>query len=224
MRKPVAGNPPITSRHGQPTNMGYYGKHLGVDYSVAVGTSVYAPSSGKIIKSAFSSNAGNYYEIDDGKYYHRIMHMSTRPLAVGARITQGQIIGKSGNTGKTTGPHVHWDVRKRGTAWDASYSNYYDPLKLLTPSIPPPSPYKMPAVGSKVQILKGVTRTTFKATTTQIAGHIKATNDSFIYTVRGYDSKYANRILINSVSGGGNGVALALYYTNGSRVDGWKQV
>jgi hypothetical protein len=83
---------------------------------------------------------------------------------------------------------------------------------------------KMPPVGSKIQITKGTVRTTYKAKTTKVAGHIKAVDNTYIYVVRGYDPVYGNRILINSASAGGNGVALALYYTNGTIIAGWKRV
>lgn len=82
---------------------------------------------------------------------------------------------------------------------------------------------KMPAVGSKIVLSKGQTRTTFKAGTTRVAGYIRTTGD-WVYTVRGYDPVYANRIIINTASGGGNGVALALYYTNGVKIDGWRSL
>lgn len=94
---------------------------------------------------------------------------------------------------------------------------------VLRPKVAKPS-NQMPPVGSSIQILKGVTRTTFRAGTTKVAGHIYATDNTYIYTVRGYDPVYGGRVLINSASAGGNGVALALYYTNGVRVDGWKQI
>jgi hypothetical protein len=81
---------------------------------------------------------------------------------------------------------------------------------------------KMPRVGSIIHLNKGQTRTTFRAKTTKVAGHIRVTDNSFNYQVRGYDPVYGGRILINSKSGGGNGVALALYYTNGKKIDGWK--
>lgn len=83
---------------------------------------------------------------------------------------------------------------------------------------------KMPKVGSRIQLIPRDTRTTFKAGTTTVRGHIKVTDNSFVYFVRGYDSKYPGRIIINTASGGGNGVALALYYTNGQRIAGWKQL
>jgi hypothetical protein len=86
---------------------------------------------------------------------------------------------------------------------------------------PVPATPKMPKVGSLVTLLAPVDRTTFKNGTVTVAGHLRfKTNQS--YVVRGYDKKYKGRILINSASGGGNGVALALYYTNGQRIPGWK--
>jgi hypothetical protein len=78
----------------------------------------------------------------------------------------------------------------------------------------------MPAVGSIINITKGVARTTYKPGTTTIAKIITATDTTFNYIVRGYDPVYPNRILINSA---GQQVALALYYTNGNKIDGWTQ-
>lgn len=89
---------------------------------------------------------------------------------------------------------------------------------------PTPSPGKMPPVGSKIQLIPTQVRTTYRAGTTTVAGTIRVTDNSFVYIVRGYDPKYQYRILINSASAGGNGVALALYYTNGTNIGGWKQI
>ena len=79
----------------------------------------------------------------------------------------------------------------------------------------------MPRIGSKIQIVPVITRTTYKKGTNTVAGHIHATDNTYIYIVRGYDR---NRVIINTKSGGGDGVALALSYTNGKRIEGWKQV
>lgn len=83
---------------------------------------------------------------------------------------------------------------------------------------------KMPPVGSKIQLLPKDKRTTFRAGTTTVAGTINVTDNTFIYTVHGYDPKFPNRVIINSKSAGGNGVALALYLTNGTKINGWKQL
>ena len=89
---------------------------------------------------------------------------------------------------------------------------------------PAPAPSKMPPVGARVQLMPVSLRNTFRAGTTTVAGTIHVTDNSFIYTVRGYDAKYPNRILINSASAGGDGVALALYFTNGSLIPAWRVV
>lgn len=82
----------------------------------------------------------------------------------------------------------------------------------------------MPAIGSSIRLQAGINRTTFRAGTTKVAGVIRPTDNSFVYLVRGYDPVYGGRILINSASAGGNGTALALYYTNGNKVEGWSVV
>jgi hypothetical protein len=83
--------------------------------------------------------------------------------------------------------------------------------------IPDPVVSKMPPVGSSVKIT--VPRTAFVAGTTTVKGQLPPD----VRIVRGYDPKYPNRILVNSASVG-NGVAVALYYTNGVRIDGWAQL
>jgi len=105
-----------------------------------------------------------------------------------------------------------------GWAEDINGVRVAEPLPELAPT---PG---MPAVGSRIQLVPPVTRTTFRAGTTTVAGHITATNDQFVYIVRGYDPAYPGRIIINSASGGGDGVALALYYTDGKTVENWKAV
>ena len=89
---------------------------------------------------------------------------------------------------------------------------------------PAPAPSKMPPVGSKIQLIPVVTRTTYRAGTTTVAGTIRVTGNDFIYLVRGYDPKFQNRVLINSKSAGGNGVSLALFYTSGANIGNWKVI
>ena len=88
----------------------------------------------------------------------------------------------------------------------------------------PPAPSKMPPIGSRIHLSYYQARTTFKAGTQTVAGRLQVTDGTFNYTVRAYDPKYPNRILINSKSAGGDGVALALYYTSGTKIDGWSLI
>jgi murein DD-endopeptidase MepM/ murein hydrolase activator NlpD len=224
MRLPLNGSPRITNTHGNP-GWGRFNKHLGYDYGVGIGTHVYAPESGKIVSASSGGSGGRILELvsSDGKRHHRFLHLSNNAIVrVGQTVSRGQWIARSGNTGYTTGAHLHHDVRKAGTTWSASFANYYDWHKLVEAYNTPK--FNMPPVNSRIQLLPRDTRTTFKAGTTTPAGRINITNNSFIYIVRGYDSRYPNRILINSASAGGNGVALALYYTNGTVIKGWKRI
>lgn len=100
--------------------------------------------------------------------------------------------------------------------WGESVNNVRVIEKVKGPAMPP--------VGSWIQLIPRDTRTTFRAGTTATAGRINVTDNTFRYLVRGYDSKFPGRILINSASAGGNGVALALYYTNGVAIPGWRRV
>jgi len=221
MRRPLNSFIRISSTHGQITNLGHFGRHLGVDYSVAVNNTVYAPVSGRITKALKSSALGNYYEIveNGNNRIHRLAHLNKLNFGVGTSVSEGQAIGLSGNTGITTGPHVHWDVRAANTLWNSSFANYYNPEALVAQTVA-----KMPPIWTAIRIKKGQVRTTYYPGSTAKAGTIRATDDTFVYTVRGYDPKYPYRIIINSKSGGGDNIALALYYTNGNLIEGWERV
>lgn len=93
---------------------------------------------------------------------------------------------------------------------------------LLRPRSTPNTTFTMPPVGTVIQLLPGFQRTTFRAGTGIGAGVINPKDNSYVYTVRGYDPVYKNRVLINSKSAGGDGIALALYYVSGKVIPGWK--
>lgn len=109
----------------------------------------------------------------------------------------------------------HPSLRYRG--W-STHLNGVEVIKYQAPF------YAMPPIGSRIQLLPHITRTTFRSGTTAVAGRINVNANDFFYFVRGYDSVHPNRIIINSASAGGNGIALALYYTDGRRVENWRQV
>ena len=126
-----------------------------------------------------------------------------------------QILEQNGSTGNGSGVG--------GNAIRERYIRTNRIVGVLRPKVAKPA-LKMPAIGSKINLARGVTRTTFKSGTARVAGRITPVDNTYVYTVRGYDPVYANRILINTRSGGGNGVSLALYYINGTRIEGWKQI
>lgn len=139
MQYPLDGNPTITSKHGQATTMGKFGKHLGIDRRV-VNVPFYAPGAGKIIRTGFSEALGNHIEAEIAGLHWRLAHLSSIKVKSGS-FSEGVQLGITGNTGVTTGPHLHYDARKLGTAWDASFSNYVDPDKIIADSqvVPPPA-------------------------------------------------------------------------------------
>lgn len=223
MRRCTDGNPKQTSVHGQKTNMGHFGKHLGYDYGIPVGTPIKAPVAGKVTFSGWSASLGNWIELtgNDGRT-HRLAHLNRRDVMTNQVVTEGQQLGLSGKTGIVTGPHCHHDVRKAGTTWNASFDNYVDWERLVAEANKPASaPSKMPPVDSEIKLDRGLVRTTFRAGTDAKAGEIHVKDDTYVYTVRGVRNY---RVAINSASGGGDGVELALYYKDGKLIPGWKVV
>lgn len=152
MRRPIDGSPRITSRHGQVTGMGLFGRHLGYDYAVPTGTPVKASVNGTIRMIASGGSGGNQIELDGGGYWHRFLHLQKAVVAVGQYVREGQIIGYSGNTGITTGPHLHHDVR-RPSPWNQSFDNYIDWEAKLAAIVTPPVPGVPNVSGSVGKIL-----------------------------------------------------------------------
>lgn len=210
---------------------GFYSGHQAVDIANKKGTAVVAPESGQVTfvgkMGSGTLDAGLVVQIGNpNSRGHRLCHLNRARVSVGQWVNEGQVVGDMGNTGYVlprptpsnpdAGTHLHWIMWNRGVRVDGR-----NHVTIVVP--PKPAPSKMPPIGTRVRLLRGYTRTTFRAGTTTVAGTIRVTSDDFYYFVRGYDSKYPYRILINSASAGGSGVALALYYTNGSRIEGWVQ-
>jgi len=92
-------------------------QHMGLDIANSVGTPIYAAEAGTVIASYYSSSYGNIVKIshDNGMitYY---AHMSKRIASEGQKVKRGQLIGYMGSTGRSTGSHLHFEVRINGTA------------------------------------------------------------------------------------------------------------
>ncbi|MFY2507363.1 peptidoglycan DD-metalloendopeptidase family protein [Vibrio pectenicida] len=93
--------------------------HMGTDYAVPVGTPVVSISSGRVVVSRYHPLAGNYVVIlhPDG-LRTRYLHLSKRFVNRGDYVNQGQKVGASGNTGRTTGAHLHFELWKDGRPID----------------------------------------------------------------------------------------------------------
>ena len=91
--------------------------HLGVDYAARRGTPIVAAGSGKVIWAARMGSYGNLVKIRHADGYEtRYAHMKSfrRGIRRGARVKKGQVIGYVGTTGRSTGPHLHFELRKHG--------------------------------------------------------------------------------------------------------------
>ena len=100
--------------------------HEGHDFSAKVGTEVCATANGVVKSSRFFGSFGNYIEIDHGNGYTTTYgHLSKRLVRKGESIQRGDIIGKVGNTGRSTAPHLHYEIKYNNKKIDPS-SFYFD--------------------------------------------------------------------------------------------------
>ena len=91
--------------------LGYTKMHKGMDFAASVGTPIYAAGDGKVEYAGRFSSYGNYVRIShNSKLKTAYAHMLRLAVKVGARVKQGQIIGYVGTTGRSTGPHLHYEV------------------------------------------------------------------------------------------------------------------
>lgn len=101
--------------------------HDGLDYSSDIGTPVYATGDGVVQKAGWDGAYGNAIEIDHGyNYLTRYAHLSKIDVRPGQNVKRGDLIGKVGNTGKSTGPHLHYEVRLNGAPQNPVNYYFYD--------------------------------------------------------------------------------------------------
>jgi murein DD-endopeptidase MepM/ murein hydrolase activator NlpD len=105
--------------------------HAGLDFSAPTGTPIYATADGEVQIAGFNTDGyGNKVVINHGYGFQTLYAHMVRVIArVGQSIKRGEVIGYVGSTGKSTGPHLHYEVIKRGTKVDPVYYFYND----LTP-------------------------------------------------------------------------------------------
>lgn len=118
LANPLPGQP-ITSRFGYRKDpiLGTAALHAGMDFSAPVGMPIRATGTGVVITAGWNGGYGRMVEIRHvGGYTSRYAHMSQILVKEGDKIERGTIVGKSGNSGRSTGPHLHYEVRREGRA------------------------------------------------------------------------------------------------------------
>lgn len=107
-------NAPVSSPFGRRAS----GMHLGTDFAVPVGTPVRAPQDGTVTRTGQDNMNGIFVEINSGNVVHLLLHLSKSKVSSGEQVRQGQVVALSGNTGHSTGPHLHWSKRVAGRPVD----------------------------------------------------------------------------------------------------------
>lgn len=118
MKTPINGAR-LSSGYGMRRHpiLGYSRMHQGTDFAAPTGTPILAAGDGTIVRAGPYGGYGNYVRIRHANGYETAYaHMSrfARGMRAGARVRQGQVIGYVGTTGRSTGPHLHYEVLQRG--------------------------------------------------------------------------------------------------------------
>ncbi len=118
LESPLAGAT-VTSTFGTRGDpfLGRLAMHTGIDYRSPVGRDIPASAPGKVVFAGTNGGYGKMVEIDHGKgLTTRYAHMSSIAVRVGQQIAKGQKVGEVGSTGRSTGPHLHYETRVNGEA------------------------------------------------------------------------------------------------------------
>lgn len=111
----------ITSRFGYRVSpfTGKSALHAGLDIAAAIGSPVYAPADGVVVFASYDESYGKLITIDYGfGVSTRFGHLSQIYVQTGQRVSKWDVVGAVGNTGRSTGPHLHYEVRINGTPVD----------------------------------------------------------------------------------------------------------
>jgi murein DD-endopeptidase MepM/ murein hydrolase activator NlpD len=121
-RLPLANPAPghvVTSPFGVRTDpiIGTAALHSGMDFRAAVGMDARVTAAGVVVKAGWNGGYGRMVEVDHGQgYATRYGHLSEILVKVGDKVNTGDVIGKTGSSGRSTGPHLHYEVRHNGEA------------------------------------------------------------------------------------------------------------
>jgi murein DD-endopeptidase MepM/ murein hydrolase activator NlpD len=112
--EPIESNYQLSARYGQRGGIWSGGWHTGLDFRVKTGTAVVAAANGTIISAGWEGSYGYRIQIDHGSGYITTYNHLSKVTYGSGEVAAGQEIGKSGTSGNTTGPHLHFEVTKDG--------------------------------------------------------------------------------------------------------------
>jgi murein DD-endopeptidase MepM/ murein hydrolase activator NlpD len=120
-RKPVVGEVEFTSGFGVRSDpfLGRAAMHTGLDFRAQMGDPVRVTANGKVVSAGWSGGYGRMVEVDHGNgLATRYGHLSEINVKLGQQVRIGEVIGEVGSTGRSTGPHLHYETRIEGEAVD----------------------------------------------------------------------------------------------------------
>lgn len=135
---PLLGKGSISSGYGRRSTgiAGASRMHAGVDLAAAMGTPVYAAESGRVNYAGWYERYGNTIDIGHSNVDTRYAHLSKIAVKPGQQVKKGDLIGYVGNTGISSGPHLHYEVRKKGKENRFGFGGSMNPLAYMNkPSI-----------------------------------------------------------------------------------------
>ena len=161
----------ITSRFGYRIHpvTGRRSFHSGVDYRGAIGTPVYAVAEGVVVQSSFGKGNGNFIAIkhsDNSQSWY--LHLSQRGASNGQKVRSRQVIGKVGNTGMSSGSHLHLAIKQPNGSW-------MDPLLKKMIATPKLEGAKLSALREQIKAIRDILAKTETAEPKSIGDTLKAT-------------------------------------------------
>lgn len=164
--------------------------HNGVDFALPPNTPIYAAEDGVITSSYDPSGYGVTIYLDsttgNGWRYGHLSYDRPPQAATDPRVTAGQLIGYSNNTGYSTGPHLHAGLRPPNTDYDNGYSGYIDPLPTLDTLPPAPTPTELASMQALIDQLTALINNLsaeldLQATINNLNGVIQTLNEQLAY-------------------------------------------
>lgn len=107
--KTVPSGKPVTGRLTQ----GFHRDHGGLDIAIPVGTPIQTTMDGQVVHAGWNNQGyGNLVIVENGEYRTYYAHLSSIPVSIGDTVKAGTTVAYSGNTGNSTGPHLHYEIRR----------------------------------------------------------------------------------------------------------------
>ena len=148
-RQPFRNEWPITQKYGETITSSF---HTGIDYGCPLDTPILASADGRVMFAGWDNTGyGNMVIVQHASDRATLYaHLSSIYVKVGENVCQGALLGHSGSTGNSTGPHLHFEVR---TQWD-NYRTHFDPMLLPLISVDDAISFKQPTESAPQTIMQ----------------------------------------------------------------------